>query len=30
MLPEKMRWFYKKTLMGNDAYMAQLAAHKRE
>ena len=30
MLPEKSRWFYKKTLMGNDDYMAQLAAQKRE
>ncbi len=30
MLPEKMRWFYKKTLMGNDAYMEQLAAQKRD
>ena len=30
MLPEKSRWFYKKTLMGDDDYMAQLAAQKRE
>lgn len=30
MLPQKSRWFYKKTLMGREAYMQQLAAQKRE
>jgi predicted dehydrogenase len=30
MLPQKSRWFYKKTLMGSDAYMAQLAQQKRD
>lgn len=30
MLPQKSRWFYKKTLMGEQAYMDQLAAQKIE
>ena len=30
MLPQKSRWFYKKTLMGHEAYMQQLAAQKKE
>ena len=29
MLPQKSRWFYKKTLMGSEAYMAALAQQKR-
>ena len=30
MLPQKSRWFYKKTLMVDEAYMAQLAAQKND
>ncbi len=29
MLPQKTRWFYKKTIMGDEAYMAQLADQKK-
>ena len=30
MYPQKTRWFYKKTIMGEEAYMAQLAEHKQD
>ena len=30
MLPQKTRWFYKKTIMGDEAYMAQLAEQKKD
>ena len=30
MLPQRSRWFYKKTLMGHEAYMAQLADQKKD
>lgn len=30
MLPQKSRWFYKKTLMGHEAYMDQLAMQKKD
>ena len=30
MLPQKSRWFYKKTLMGREAYMQQLAVQKKD
>jgi hypothetical protein len=30
MLPEKSRWFYKKTLIGDDAYMEALSKQKQD
>ena len=30
MYPERSRWFYKKTLMGDEAYMKQLAGQKKD
>ena len=30
MLPQKSRWFYKKTLLGDAVYMEQLAGQKQD